>query len=167
MAIVNDRVVGQVYNEIRKFHILSLLIRTCRFLGLGGRLVAPENSLHPGHQLLGVKGLDHIVVGAQLQSQNLVKNLSLGGEHDNGYLGGGAQLPAHLVAVHAGKHQVKENEVWLKDREHLQGLLAVAYNLRLIALLGQIQGDKLRNIFVVIHNEDFLFFCHDIPFCPI
>ncbi len=74
------------------FHKLSLLLRH-RGDGGGTGLVAAQDGLYPGHQLLGVEGLYHIVVGSQLQPQDLVEDLSLGRKHDDGDLGDGAQLP--------------------------------------------------------------------------
>ena len=43
------------------------------------RSTAPD----AGDDLFGVKGLYHVVVGAQLQAQHLVEHLALGGEHDD------------------------------------------------------------------------------------
>ena len=129
-----------------------MLIRSFRVRGLGHHLVAPQHGLYPGHQLLGIKGLDHIVVSPQLKPQHLVKDLALGGEHDNRDLGAGAQLAAHLIAVHAGKHQIKENQVRVEDRENVQRLLAVPHDLRFKAFLCQIQGNELRNVVVIVYD---------------
>ena len=38
---------------------------------------------HAGDQLLGAEGLDHVVVGAQLEPDQLVALLAAGGEHDD------------------------------------------------------------------------------------
>ena len=119
-----------------------------------------QHCLDPGHQFLGIKGLDHVVVSPQLQPQDLVKDLALGGQHDNGNLGRGPQLPAHLVSVHAGKHQIKKDNVGIKFGKHPESLLPVIYDQGFITFFYKIERDQLRDIDIIVNNEHPLFFCH-------
>ncbi len=115
-------------------------------------LIAAQYRLDPGHQLLGIKGLDNVVVGAQLQAQYLVKDLALGGEHDDGRGGFGPDLPADLIAVDARKHQIQQNQIRLEAVKDRQGFLPVIYNHGFITFFCQIQRDKLCDIGVVIYD---------------
>ena len=91
-------------------------------------MISAQHRLDTGHQFLGVKGLDHIVVGSQFQPQHFVEDLSLGGEHDDGDLRGGPQFPAYLISVDAGKHQVQKDDVGFKFREYPQSLFSIQNN---------------------------------------
>ena len=146
---IEDRVVGQVDGEVRVFHEFACLGRRGR---RAGWLVPAQHGFYPGHQLFRVKGFDHVIVGAQLQSQHLVKGLALGGQHDDGYLAFGAKLPADLIAVHAGQHQIQQYQIRCKAFKGLQRFLAVVGNLGVVALFVQVEGDQLCDIHVVIYN---------------
>ena len=52
----------------------------------GGRrqLLAPEHRAHPGHQLARREGLGQVVVAAELEPDDAVHLLPLGGEEDEG-----------------------------------------------------------------------------------
>ena len=106
------------------------------FLGVAiFALGAAQHGFHPGHHLFGVKGLDYIVVGAQLQSQHLVKGLALGGEHDDGGGRGLADLSAHLPAVHLGQHNVQQYQIRCLLLEGGYGGLAVVGGKHRVALI--------------------------------
>ena len=60
---------------------------------------------------------------------------------------------AKLVAVHAGHHDVRDNDVGHKLRRHLQALHAVVRYCQAITSLEQ-HGHILCHISVVLHNED-------------
>ena len=115
---------------------------------------AAQHRPNAGDDLLGLKGLDHIVVGPQLQAQHLVEHLALGGEHDDGAGGLFPDLPAHLPAVQAGQHDVQQQQVRAEGVEHFQGRLAVIGDGRLIALFFDVKPQKLADIGIVIHNQD-------------
>ena len=86
---------------------------------LGGRLVAAaQPRAHPGDELLGLERLGDVVVGTRLKTEHEVDGVALGREHDDRHAGLGADLPADLVAVLAGQHQVEQHEVRLRRAEH-------------------------------------------------
>ena len=106
MSLIDDGIVGQVYDQVRVFHIIALLLSALSLAAAGGSLIAAQDRFYPGYQFLGVKWLDHVVISTQFQTQDLVEDLTFCGKHDDRHLGAGTQLPAYLVAVHAGKHQI-------------------------------------------------------------
>ena len=127
------------------------------------RLVAAQDGLDTGDQLLGIKGLLHVVVGTQLEAQHLVEDLSLGGEHDDGRIRCGAHLPADLVAVDPRQHEVQQDEVGLIGPDRPEGGFPVAHDLRVETLLGQVEADQLSDIGIVIDDEDLVFCNHVLP----
>ena len=82
--------------------------------GAGGGARAPQHGANPREELARVEGLGEVVVRADLEPDHLVHVLALGGQHDDGQggpLGRRADLAADLEAVHAGQHQVEQDEV--------------------------------------------------------
>ena len=144
-------------------HVQAQVVELDHALGaLGcsrGGLAAAQHRLDAGHHFLGVKGLDHVIVGAQLQAQHLVKGLALGGEHHHRGIARLADAAAHFQAVHPGHHHIQQHHVGLDLVELFQALLAVAGRGDLIALLGQVQAQQLTDVGVIIHHKD-LFVCH-------
>ena len=64
-----------------------------------------------------LKGLRDVVVGAELQAEHLVGLLAAGGEDQHRHVGVDlAQAAQHLEAVHAGQHDVEQDQVGLAAR---------------------------------------------------
>ena len=111
------------------------------------------------HHLFCVKGLDHVIVCAQLQTQHLVKGLALGGKHHHRGVARLADAAADLKTVHAGHHHVQQHHIRLDRVELFQSFFAIVCHRDLIALLGQVQPQQLADVGVVVHHKD-LFVCH-------
>ena len=139
MSVVNDGVVRQVDDEIRIFDKIAMLFGHGRCRRLHRQLVAPQNGFDSGNQLFRIKRFDHVVVGAQLQPQHLIKDFALGGEHDDWHLGGASQFPADLIAVDARKHQIKENQVGLKFGKYPESFFPVSDNFRFKTFFRQVK----------------------------
>ncbi|MND92037.1 hypothetical protein D3C80_841810 [compost metagenome] len=67
----------------------------------------------PGQQHGGRRGLEDVVVGPELQAEDLVHVAVEGGEHDDGAGKARAQIPAQGEAVLAGQHDVEQHQVRL------------------------------------------------------
>ena len=105
-------------------------------LGLGGRAAA-QHGFDARHHFLGVERLYYIVVRTQLQAEHLVKYFPFCGQHDDGNLGLLADLPADLVAIHAGQHQIQNQKIIVFLQRFIQTGTSVIFNLYLKA--GQLQ----------------------------
>ena len=125
---------------------------------LGGG--AAQHGLDAGGDFLGVKGLDDVVVGAQLQTQHLIVGLALGCQHDNGGVVLGADLAADFPSVHYRHHNVQQDQVGMQFVKVGQGCFAVMGHRDRVALLDQVKTQQFADIFIVIDNED-LFVCHN------
>src|SRR5699024_6691504 len=64
-------------------------------------------------------------------------------------------LPAHLPAVQAGQHDVQQNQVRVYRIKHFQGGLAVVGDGGFVPLLFYIEPQKLADVGIVVHNQDF------------
>ena len=64
---------------------------------------------------------------------------------------------ADLVAVHAGQHQVEQNQVRLEGVKLPDSLFSIVYNFCVIAFLGQIERNQFCDIVIVIDDQNFLF----------
>ena len=157
LPLVQNGVVGLVDDQIGIFHIFSV--------GLGNRLAGSglktaEYRLNPRDQLFGVKGLNNVIIRAQLQPQHLIKNLSLGGKHDDRCVGLMADLPADLVAVHARKHQIQQDQVGLEGAKDAEGFFAVVDDHAFKAFFCQVKRNEFCYIVIIIYDENFLFGNH-------
>jgi len=116
---------------------------------------AAQHRVDAGQHLLHLKGLGDVVVRSHFETGHLVLQLALGGEHDDGDLGGLPDLFAHGPAVHAGQHDVQQDQVGLELVELVQPGQPVAGDLALHLLLFQIDAQQVGNILVIFHNQDF------------
>jgi len=156
-SAIYNRIIRQINHQvlIRNIFALNLLSRRrCR--------LSSKHRFHAGYKLLRIKRLNHIIIRAQLQSQNLIENLSLRRKHDNRNLRSLAYFLAYAVAINTRKHQVKQNQIRRKYRKLLQCFLAIRYNQSLLALLYQIQRNQLCNIIVIVYNHDLIFISHPL-----
>ena len=123
-------------------------------LGSDGALAAPEDGLDAGDQLSRVEGLRDVVVGADLEADDLVDVVVAGGEDDDGNVGCLAQLFADGEAVHLRHHYVEDDQVGVDGARLLQRLFAVVRLFHPEALVAEIEPGKLNNVFLVVDNKD-------------
>src|SRR3989475_2176870 len=80
-------------------------------LRLRGAGRPPQHGPHPRRDLAGREGLEHVVVGADLQSHHLVRLLVAAGEDDYRHVAGLAQRAEELEPVSVGEDQVEDDQV--------------------------------------------------------
>ena len=128
------------------------------------RLIAAQDSLDTGRQLLHIERLDHEIIRAQLQSENLVKDLALCRYHDNRLCGYFAYLAADLPAILLRQHQIQQHKIRLILLEGIYAFHAVSHGLDIIALIFEIYFQQVTDVGVVVHNQDFRI--HHVFFLP-
>ena len=105
-----------------------------------------------------MEGLDQVVVGAGAQSADLLLDLALGGEHDDGNVGGAPllcpDLGRDLVAVELGEHDVEEDQVGRLGSPQAESFRAVGRDDDVVALLLQRVLQETLDVRVVIDDED-------------
>jgi hypothetical protein len=96
---------------------------------LEARLVAGLDAAQDGadarQQLARVERLGEIIVGAQLQPDDLVGIVAPRGHHDERRAPALADAPGESEAVHPGQHEIHQQDVEPARRQLLQGLPAV------------------------------------------
>jgi hypothetical protein len=118
------------------------------------RCRAPEHRAHAGRQLARREGLRDVVVCAQLEADDPIRLLAAGGQHDDRQARARPDPAAELEAVHAGKHQVEDDEVRRVVLEEPSRAVAVTRFERPIALSLQVADDHLAHDGFVVDDED-------------
>lgn len=122
-----------------------------------GLLVAADEAqegAYLGQEFAGGEGFGEVGVGAALEAGDFFPGLVFGGEHDDGYV----VLPlAHaagdFVAVEAGHHDVKDDEVGLL-REFVEGFGAGAGDEGFVAGLLEEDGEGAGDGLFVVYDEN-------------
>jgi hypothetical protein len=70
----------------------------------------PQYRLHPGNELARVERLRHVIVGADLEPDDLVDVLVACRQHQDRDVLALPDPPADVDAVHVGKHQVEHDQ---------------------------------------------------------
>ena len=140
--IING-IIGLVNDESRENQLLQI-----GFLGLR----TAQHRFDTRYQLFIIKRLDDIIVRSQLQSQYLVKGLSLGCQKDHRYRSLFPNLPASLISVHLRHHHIQNDEVEPPLPGQLQRRRAVIGALHLVALVFQVEFHTLYQGLFVIHH---------------
>ena len=118
------------------------------------RLRPPQHRFHSRHELSRAERLDHVVVGAHLQSDDAVGLLAARGEHDDRHVGVLAEYAADLEAVEDGEHQVEHDEVRVPVLRDLEGVGPVGRDGGVVPFELQVSLDDLRHNAFVVHDEN-------------
>jgi hypothetical protein len=86
--------------------VAELLALDLPALGRG----AAKNGFHPGDELAGVERLGQVIVGADLQADDLVDVLVSRGQHQDRDVGRLADAAADLDPVDVREHQVEDDQ---------------------------------------------------------
>jgi hypothetical protein len=121
-------------------------------LGLQSR--AAQVGLDARHQLARRERLGDVVVGAELQAEDLVELLPAGGQHDDRDVALGPDALAHLQAVHARQHDVEHDEVHRLAVDHLERLVAATGPDHGEAGVAQGVLDDRADGLLILHDQD-------------
>ena len=123
-------------------------------LAVGSR--AAKNRLHAGDELARVERLRQVVVGADLEADDLVDVLVARGEHQDRHLGAAAQTAADLDPVDVGQHQVEDDQRRLLALGFRQRVLPGLGNVHVVARVLEVERDERRDRGFVLDDEHFL-----------
>ena len=116
---------------------------------------AAQERLDPAHQLAQAERLGQVVVGAELEADDLVDLVVACRQHQDGRLGAGRAEPAQdLEAVDARQAHVEHDEVRRLARGELEPLLAGPGDGDLVALLLEGVLDAARDGELVFDDQD-------------
>ena len=120
-------------------------------------LEAAQHGLDAREQLLRLKRFGDIIVRAELEAEHLVERFVLRGQHDDRHVRRFADFAQHLPAVHAGQHQIQQNQIRREGLELLHGRVAAVGHFHLEALFFQIEIHQLANVRIVVHEQNLRF----------
>jgi hypothetical protein len=108
----------------------------------------------PGQQLLHGERLDHVVVGAGVETGDPFADRSARGEEDDGHVDAvAAQRPAHLDAVHPGQHHIQQDRVQARVTSRGQSGGAVVTALGGVPGLGEVADDEVGEAGLVVDDQ--------------
>ncbi len=122
---------------------------------------SPDRGADARQQLPQRERLDHVVVGAELQPVDQVLLLAASGQNQHRDGGLTAQLAQHLEPVHAGKHQIEDDQVEpiVFTMGHVEPSFAVAGSQDAVAGPNEVVGNGATEDGVVFDDEDGRLFC--------
>src|SRR4051812_12259131 len=115
---------------------------------------APQDGAHARDELADAERFADVVIRAEIQADQAIDLLHLGGHHHDGNVGEGAQLAAHLQAVAAGQHEIEQDQVRRIRPYPAHHLGTVGDAMRLVALRLQVVRLERGELRLVFHDED-------------
>ena len=105
---------------------------------------AAQNVVDACNELSRFEGLGQIIIGAELEPNDAVGNLCVGGKHENRQLAIDRRfrtdLATYLKSVFLGQHHIENQKVRLELFNHLQAFAWGERNMRLHLIAGEILG---------------------------
>jgi len=141
----------RVHHQRTALDCLRALLARCRHLA---RIGASQHRLDPLDQEALREGLPDEVVGAHLQTEQLVDLLVLRGEKDDGDLGLLAQPSQQFHAVHARHLDVEDRQIRRRDAEPLERGGPVGVGLDPVAFRLQRQRHGGQDVAIVVDEGD-------------
>ena len=108
------------------------------------------------HDLAHDEGLDDIVVGADLEAQDAVLGLALGGQHEDadvGERGVGADLLADLVAGRVGQVQIEQDDIGRLRADRREALGAARGPVDRVARGLEVELEEPRDVALVFDDD--------------
>ena len=103
-------------------------------------------------KLTGGKRLGDVVIGTELEADDLVDLTVLGRDHDDGHRRSLTQRAADLGAGDAGQHEVQQHEIRPVPVELIQSGGTVSGDADLVALTPQHEGQRIGEGLLVFHH---------------
>jgi hypothetical protein len=123
-----------------------------------------ENALHASDELARIEGLRHIVVGPDLEPDDLVDVLVTRRQHEDRHVRRLADAPAQLDAVAVRKVEVEDDERRRLACERDQRGLRTRCGLHRVPRVAQVRGDERRDRRLVLDDEDRVWRGHERAF---
>ena len=115
---------------------------------------ATQHGVDSRGELARIERLGEVIVGADFQADDAVHVVAVGGEHDDGDGGDGANFAENFEASHAGKHHVENNEGIGAGESAAEAYGAVVNGFGAQALGDEVFGDELAQFDIIINDEN-------------
>ena len=118
-------------------------------------MASAEDGLDACEELADAEGLGDVVVGSELEAEDFVDLLALGGEHDDGDVHPlGSDSLADLEAVELGEHEVEDDEVGACGEGEVEAGLSVGCGEDLVALELEVVLEAHEHVGLVFNDQD-------------
>ena len=116
---------------------------------------APQQRLDAQQHLLGIDGLGHVIVGSGEKALAFVRGQLLCRDHqDRNRVSRGAQFAREGIAVHAGHHDVQQDEIDMVAVQKRERVLSVDRGYYAVFCAFQHGLHELARVGVVLYDKD-------------
>ena len=128
------------------------------------RATPAQQRTHPRQQFARLERLGQVVVCTEFETDHAIGRITLGGQHDDRYVGSGAHLAAHVEAVAIGQHQIQQHQIGGMHLEPGQAFAGIFCVRDIEAGVGQIVDDHRRQVTVIFDHQELLWHHRSVPF---
>ena len=118
--------------------------------------VPAQDRLDAGQKHARTERLGHVVGRAQLQTGDDICLAALRGQHDDGDVLRrriALEHPADLQTIHAGQHEVEDENVRQLRASGTEGVLSGSHREDFVAFFGQVVLDELEDVLFVVYDQ--------------
>lgn len=127
--------------------------------GAGSCFVSFEDRLNAKDEFLRAERFCEVVIDPGFQPANAIVDLAFGGQHQDRN-GVGPDVALHFFqdgkAIHAGKHEVQDNEIRLILEDFLKALPSVVHHINGVAYPLKVKGNQRSDIDFIFDDQDFV-----------
>src|SRR5206468_682122 len=109
---------------------------------------------YPRDHLAWAEWLGDVIVGAEVEAQQLVVLGRSGGEHDDRDARLGPQDAADIKAIHGRQHQVEYDQVGALLAGQVERQAPIVRDQRLEAVALQVESDQVGGLAVVVYDQN-------------
>jgi hypothetical protein len=124
--------------------------------GRGARSIQPpDDRAHPRKELAQVKGLRHIVVGAELEPDDAVDLIpAMARDNNDGHIRSRPKLPQNVEPVHESEPKIQDHDVDFVRAKLAKHLVATGRQQRPDVIIDEVVDDHCLQGWIVVDNED-------------
>jgi hypothetical protein len=116
---------------------------------------APDLRLNPRQQLQHLKGLGHVIVCADFQSQDFIHQLAARRKHNDGRRNSGlADVPANVIAIFLRQHHIQNHQIISAFNGLAQPLFSIGCCVQRVSFSLQTVGKRHAQVCFVLHQQD-------------
>jgi hypothetical protein len=123
---------------------------------------ASQQIFRPGKQFAGVEGLDHIVIGTELQCHDPVDVFALAGDHDDANLGLSADLAQQRKTVFVRQVDVQQDQIHITPGEEIAHGYAIGCGADLVAFFADVGRQCRAGDRIVFDDQDMAIGKHEV-----
>ena len=121
---------------------------------------ASERGANASKQFSDGERLGDVIVCAEVETVDLIRNLVLGGEHDDGHAGGLTHASTDLHTIHLGQHDIEQDEIKVFFENAFERKTTVALGDGVEALMSELELNEAGNARLIFDDQNLAFVGH-------